>query len=895
MSDAQEFCPYRGLQPFTKEDAEYFFGRLQDREKIISNLRVAPLTILYGASGVGKTSVLQAGVMAELAKTTRTAVVFFRTWQKPDVLSALKEEVFQALPNNISDPKNAIDPALPLDEFLAASSRRVRRDVLILFDQFEEYFLYVPAVQTDDGFEAQFARAVNRDDVRANFLISMREDSLSKLDRFKGRIRNILGNTLRMSHLDQAAAEESIRGPLRIYNKNFPSQLGEVTIEDDAVRAILNQLRTAKAHSSESAGAGRVENAVPEDRIETPFLQLVLTELWNAEKKQDSRILRRGTFEDEAKLGGATAIVSRYVNTALNISPDEQEACARVFRFLVTPDQTKIALPVSVLANWSELPADRISTVMTKLASGENRILRSVEPSPGQRSEQRYELFHDVLAPAILDWRKCYVQEQEVLKARQQAADEAAERERLAAEKRRTELRRRRNTLVTVSAIVLLTILSASGLLVGAFSQKARRADEQLAKRVLQDNELFKKSEKAASIRQEGYRQLHQRKYEDALKSFNSALQSYQDLNNREDQVSTLVDIGDVLALTGKFSDAEAAYKQAQLIPKQKEEKGSDGRLLESLASLNEREGRLPAALDFYVQANEAYQGAGDYQASGRVLEKLGYEAEKSRTLPHAVVLYQDALKSYNFAGDQLGKDRVQQALRRLGYWGFLVDLLDGKTYELKPDQVNIGRDVEGVKNDISFSNRLVSRRHLTINRDLHLDDLRSRNGTTINARLLPYGIGAKLSDKDIIVLADVEPLQFRLEKPSAPLQIPRNAWAILIDDQSKSYRYMTNEEYFLAIVDGKLLLQVGSSESAVLKLRRGQDTPQMFYSSSEWKLAYTLKETDYEYKTYIVKSGKWEELYDIPLTFVKLSQDDKNILVNGPSFQIVFFKQPAS
>src|SRR5216684_8818473 len=120
MNDVQEFCPYRGLQPFTKEDTEYFFGRVQDREKIISNLRVAPLTVLYGASGVGKTSVLQAGVMAELEKTARTAVVFFRTWQKPDVLSALKEDVLQALPNNIGDRKNPIDPALPLDEFLAA-------------------------------------------------------------------------------------------------------------------------------------------------------------------------------------------------------------------------------------------------------------------------------------------------------------------------------------------------------------------------------------------------------------------------------------------------------------------------------------------------------------------------------------------------------------------------------------------------------------------------------------------------------------------------------------------------------------------------------------------------------------------------------------------------------
>lgn len=50
-------CPYIGLQAYSEAEREYFFGREQDTETIAANLLTAPLTLLYGASGVGKTSV----------------------------------------------------------------------------------------------------------------------------------------------------------------------------------------------------------------------------------------------------------------------------------------------------------------------------------------------------------------------------------------------------------------------------------------------------------------------------------------------------------------------------------------------------------------------------------------------------------------------------------------------------------------------------------------------------------------------------------------------------------------------------------------------------------------------------------------------------------------------
>ncbi len=83
MSAPADFCPYVGLQPYTEADRDYFFGRQREQRIIASNLYAAPLTVLYGASGVGKSSVLLAGVVPHLRTVPRTAVVCFAPGKAP--------------------------------------------------------------------------------------------------------------------------------------------------------------------------------------------------------------------------------------------------------------------------------------------------------------------------------------------------------------------------------------------------------------------------------------------------------------------------------------------------------------------------------------------------------------------------------------------------------------------------------------------------------------------------------------------------------------------------------------------------------------------------------------------------------------------------------------------
>ena len=63
---SQRRSPYPGLIPYEEEDMPFFFGRENETRLIVANLFAAPLTLLYGASGVGKSSVLCAGVIPSL-------------------------------------------------------------------------------------------------------------------------------------------------------------------------------------------------------------------------------------------------------------------------------------------------------------------------------------------------------------------------------------------------------------------------------------------------------------------------------------------------------------------------------------------------------------------------------------------------------------------------------------------------------------------------------------------------------------------------------------------------------------------------------------------------------------------------------------------------------------
>jgi hypothetical protein len=442
--EAGRNSPYRGLQPFDERDAAFFFGRERETRLITASLFASPLTLLYGASGVGKTSVLRAGVLPRLREgrellpfvfptvgiepQATSASVVLRGWQN-DPLGGIKETAAIALYASVGDDsalRSRFQEALlghemaPLGEFLGACHEVSGRRLMVILDQFEEYSLYHPE---DEPFGEQFPSAITAGDLSVSFLISLREDTLAKLDRFKGRIPALWDSYRRVDHLDRAAAEDAIRLPLREYNRQHPGSEA-IKIDDSLVEAVVRDVQTESVQFEEAGGGTLAAKNGAERRIETPYLQMVLERLWDTEMAQDSRTMRLATLRD---LGGAEKIVRTHLDKVMErLDETERDTAARVFRFLVTPNGAKIALDIPTLASWAKVEGAQAEPVMEKLARAESRVLRAVAPPPDQPENVRYEIFHNVLAPGILDWAARYVKAQ--AEAERRRADYQAQR-----------------------------------------------------------------------------------------------------------------------------------------------------------------------------------------------------------------------------------------------------------------------------------------------------------------------------------------------------------------------------------------------------------------------------------------------------------------------------------
>jgi WD40 repeat protein len=416
--------PYKGLMPYSEEDAAFFFGRESEQKIIIANLLAWRLTVLYGKSGVGKSSVLRAGVSHALQRSAvksisesgkpEHVVVVFSSW-RDDPLVGLKKRVEDSVCRTLSVDKIVDDlSSASLVEILKKCTKHIDGNLLIILDQFEDYFLYQRQDMHADSFAAKFPRAVNDLDLRANFLISIREDALAKLDHFKGYIPNLFDNYLRIKHLDRTSARAAVEKPIEHYNHLQGESGRQVTIESELVDAVLQQVQAGRVRASDVASSVLETDVIRlpgEDKIETPYLQLVLVRLWNEEKREGSNVLRIETLK---RLGGAERIVQTHLDNVLTrLSDTEQETAARVFYHLVTPSGTKIAHSLSDLSDFADTDPEQLGQLLEKLAEPEIRILRPIASPPETVSSVRYEIFHDVLAAAILNWRTRYKRTQE--------------------------------------------------------------------------------------------------------------------------------------------------------------------------------------------------------------------------------------------------------------------------------------------------------------------------------------------------------------------------------------------------------------------------------------------------------------------------------------------------
>ena len=178
--DVRPASPYKGLVPFddSETDAVLFFGRETEREIISREPEGHRLTVLYGPSGVGKSSVLRAGVVHHLRQRGRV--------EHPQVRRA-RSSPPSTSPSWPGDPRAGLAAAvadevgrltgepfepsagLQLADVLAESTEQLDGTLYVVLDQMEEYFLYHGHGTGEGSFTRELAGALAAADLPVAF------------------------------------------------------------------------------------------------------------------------------------------------------------------------------------------------------------------------------------------------------------------------------------------------------------------------------------------------------------------------------------------------------------------------------------------------------------------------------------------------------------------------------------------------------------------------------------------------------------------------------------------------------------------------------------------------------------------------------------------------------
>jgi hypothetical protein len=446
---ARKGGPYVGPRPFEGGDKMFFFGREREARELANMVAACALTVVYGPSGAGKSSLLNAKLLDELAEIEPDWIpVAFSQWQR-----GFESALVAALDDKLErDPDGSTLDRYP--QMLQVAVRTTRSPIVLVFDQFEEYFLYHGTGAL--AFEVLLAQLANGRERGVHVVLSLRSDRLFLLDSLRRRIPHILQNLFLIDPLNAGGAVDAIRKPIALYNKRCKLAVGvEPALVDALVRGadeqqILQRLPfrgRGKAPSAVAATTAGESPAGSDGRIVAPFLQLALEALWVEDIEECGgtlltlstlRVLARAPRDasDDNLVG---LLAQQRLDIILFHRPEaEQAVCAIVFDRMVTYSGGKVAVEVpgdftAVLDPEQQRVAAALLDDLS--APGPDCLVRRVA-SDSQRQyggqpdavEERFEIVHDALAVPILDWVTRWREEQARIEAKAREQHEAAQR-----------------------------------------------------------------------------------------------------------------------------------------------------------------------------------------------------------------------------------------------------------------------------------------------------------------------------------------------------------------------------------------------------------------------------------------------------------------------------------
>ncbi|MCI5158076.1 MAG: hypothetical protein D3906_06465, partial [Candidatus Electrothrix sp. AUS1_2] len=386
--------PYIGLRPFEESERDRFFGRDREINILLDNIRFNRLTLLLAGSGVGKSSLLRAGIMPVFRADQDTELIYHNNWSG-EPANELKQTVTRHFRKKYRFAPFAEQFAwLPLKDMLRTCTMFSTGRQILLLDQLEEFFNYQRFQEGFLKFVEELSAAVRDRGLRTSFVFSMREDFALELNAFKEFLPGIFDNYFRLEKLTRAQARLAIEKPLERTGYSFALQQGER-------KALLDQVLDDLARREQERQFGVRELLDMKELpllVEPPHLQIVCRELWLHHRDEAAKQISHAAYDTA---GGTKGILEDYFFRKIGLfSQREQRLASAALDHLIGQRATKIAHPLDRLAELTGFQEPELGPVLDKLQTA--AILR-------RQQRDRvfwYELYHDIFSESIDKWNR---------------------------------------------------------------------------------------------------------------------------------------------------------------------------------------------------------------------------------------------------------------------------------------------------------------------------------------------------------------------------------------------------------------------------------------------------------------------------------------------------------
>ncbi len=386
--------PYPGPRPFrnTPDDIRRFFGRRREQRDIQSLVIAQRNVLLYGKSGTGKTSLLNAGLIPALQQrglqvlsVARVQGVIPEANKLPNGTNIYIQNVLSGWKEN-TEHKTLVDYLAEMEHHTDADGYRLRR--VVIFDQFEELFTNYPLYWKHRlGFFEQVRAALEADDA-LRILFIMREDYIAELDnQYADLMPNRMSVRFRLERLGRDQALQAIIQPLNNTGRQFVNQAEEALVDK-----LLAVQPTGEVISSE-AGL--------EQFVEPVVLQVVCQNLWD--ELENAGLGNIGLDEVETYAQVNDALLRFYDDcireTVEATGVNEQRIRDWFEEHLITPAGTRKFI------HWSEIIQSGITEMVARKLQ-DRHIIR------GERRENDLwlELVHDRFIEPIRESNKLFLE-----------------------------------------------------------------------------------------------------------------------------------------------------------------------------------------------------------------------------------------------------------------------------------------------------------------------------------------------------------------------------------------------------------------------------------------------------------------------------------------------------